>query len=193
MEWHWIENLSIFHHLPRSLGDLLRHEDKNLLKAGLPGLVIETKASTSRSAIEKDIDPAISRSQQNFSLLITDYLHTLPVYSSENEQTDALLAHWRKILLEQPQRLAESHMDSWNNERSRSFWHERLKCYKTDCGITSDYFPTTIDDWERSAGSVVPPPEFLKAMQSKQWQDLVIRQRIHTLDLYIMGKTDHPY
>ena len=191
MEWHWTEALNVFHHFPHSIGDLLHHENKALVKAGIPGLMI--KPATAVSAIEKDIDPAISRSQQNFGLLIRDYLHTLPEYTSETKPADALLEHWRKILLEQPQRLAEAHMHSWNNERSRGFWHERLSHYKTDFGISADHFPTAMDDWERSAGSVIPTPKALSAMKTKQWQDLVIRQRIHKLDLFIMDRANHPY
>ena len=187
MQKHWTDTLSIFHHLPRSLGDLMHHEDKELLKAGASGLRIKESTSSPKIAIEKDIDPAISRSQQNFGLLVHDYLSAVPEYASETAQGEALLEHWRKILLEQPQRLAEAHLDSWNNERSRHFWHERLHHYKTDFGIAADHFPTAIDDWERSAGSVVPDMKTLGVMKTKQWQDFVIRQRIHNLDLFIMN------
>ncbi len=177
---------ALFHHYPRSLHDLMHHEDKTLLAEGLPGIRAKPAGSV-HSNIEKDLDPAIARSQQNFGLLVRDYLHTLPEYSSQTEAGEALLRHWRKILMEQPQRLAESHMDSWNNERSRHFWQDRLKHYHTDFGIHADHFPTAMDDWERSAGAVTPPPEALRIMKTKQWQDLLIRQRIHNLDLYNMS------
>ena len=200
MEWHWSDALSIFHHFPHSLGDLLHHENPELVKAGLPGLILTGKApvttpvvlsgatSSSSITLEKDIDPAIARSQQNFGLLIRDYLHTLPEYKAETHQGEVLLEHWRNILLEQPQRLAEAHLDSWNNERSRHFWHERLSHYSTDFGIVADHFPNAMDDWERSAGTIAPDPKTLGILKTHQWQDLVIRQRLHKLDIDNMSR-----
>jgi hypothetical protein len=97
VEWHWSEALSIFHHFPHSVGDLLHHENPEMVKAGLPGLILANKStatppliasgtsSSPRIALEKDIDPAISRSEQNFGLLIHDYLHTLPEYKAETK------------------------------------------------------------------------------------------------------------
>ncbi len=84
------------------------------------------------SAIDKDLDPAITRSQQNFGLLVRDYLHNLPGYHSQGNESEALLEHWRKILLKQPQRLAEAHMHSWNSERSQLFWQGKLKPHGHD-------------------------------------------------------------
>lgn len=172
----------LFHHYPRSFHDLLHHEDAALVKAGAPGLI--KTAPPPQSAIQKDADPAINRSSQNFGLLLHDYFKELPAYSAQNDAGEALLRHWRKILQEQPQRLAEAHFDSWNNERSRHFWLEHLKHHEQ-----SPHFPTVLDDWERSAGTVTPPPVALGMMKTRQWQDLVIRQRIHKLDLYNMGYT----
>src|SRR5437868_2288402 len=101
MEWHWKEALSITHYLPHALSDLIHHEDKALVVSGAQLLVKKPSAlagGTAESAIEKDIDPAISRSQQNFGLLVRNYLHEIPGYHSQGKESDALLEHWRKIL-----------------------------------------------------------------------------------------------
>lgn len=181
---------TLFHHYPHALHDLLHHEDKTLVTAGLQGLKV-TRPSSAVS-IEKERDASISRSSQNFELLIKDYLHTLPDYTAETAQGEALLEHWRKIISEQPHRIAEAHLESWNNERSRHFWQERLSHYKTDFGIHADHFPTALDDWERAAGTVIVPAKALGHMQEKQWQDLLIRQRIHNLELYNTGHRKTP-
>jgi hypothetical protein len=181
---------ALFHHYPHALHDLMHHEDKTLVQKAHPK-ISRTKSTSPQSHIEKSIDPAITRTGQNLDLLVRDYLHTLPGYESENHIGEALLEHWRKILQEQPKRIAEAHLESWNTERSRHFWHERLTQYHTDFGIHADHFPNALDDWERAAGTVPPPTKALAAMKTKQWEDLIIRQRIHLLDLHNMG-IDHP-
>lgn len=208
MEWHWPEALTLYHHLPHSIGDLLHHEDKTLVSAGVPGIVkdgggkhhrlilpdtitggTDTSSAAPRVAIEKDMDPAISRSQQNLGLLMRDYLRSLPGYSAHSMEGEALLAHWRRILLEQPQRFAEAQMHSWSGERLRLFWQERLNRHKSEYDIDKDPIIHPVDDWERSAGAFVPPQKMLGTMKSKQWQDLVIRERLHKLDLRNTGIT----
>jgi|GEM_PF-2077450 len=197
MHWHLREALALFHHMPHSLGDLLHHEDKALVKAGAAGIIAQPSGirhslilpdsgadAAPRIAIEKDIDPGVSRSEQNLGLLIQDYLHSLPEYSAHTMEGEALLQHWRKILLEQPQRLAEAHMDSWNNERSRLFWKERLS---HQASHLDDQIIHPVDDWERSAGTLVPPTRILGLIDSRRWQDLVIRQRLHNLELRNTG------
>lgn len=182
-----LSNITIFfHHYPHALHDLMHHEDKTLLQKGAKG-ISATRPSNSID-IEKNIDPGIARSEQNLGLLIQDYLKTLPEYTSETHQSEALIEHWRKLLTEQPRRLAEAHLESWNNEKSRHFWHERLQHYHTDFGIKADHFPNAIDDWERSAGTFSPPAHAQGPIKTKQWEDLLIRQRIHLLDLHNMGR-----
>jgi hypothetical protein len=203
MEWHFSDIASIFHHLPHSLGDLLNHEDKSLVSAGAPGLVIKPSGEGGGhrlilpdsasgdsgvipgSGIEKDMEP--SRAQQDFSLIIRDYLRGLPGFSAQNRQGEALLAHWRRILLEQPRRLAEAQLETWNDERFREFWKERLSHYSTDFGIGDGKGLFPADDWERAAGTLVPSIDRLGGIKSKQWQDLVIRQRLHNLDIKNQG------
>ena len=184
MQWH--DALSLFHHLPHSYHDLLHHEDKALVKAGASGLV-RTSDAAPLIGIEKSIDASIDRNQQNFELLVNDYLRQLPHYVPETEQAEQLLKHWRAILQEQPRRLAEAHLDSLNSEHARKFWHEHLSHYHTDLGITADHFPEAMIDWERAAGSPMPPVKVQGLIKSKQWQELVLRQRLHNLDLDNMG------
>ncbi|MBY0406094.1 MAG: hypothetical protein K2Q01_00240 [Rickettsiales bacterium] len=188
MKWEIPHLHGAWHHLPHALTDLLHKEDEALVKAGAPGLTVRRQQAAPRIAIEKDIDPAISRSEQNMALLIHDYLETLPQFSASDQHSEALLEHWRKIILEQPQRLAEAHLDSWHNERSRAFWKEKLKHYDTSFGIHADAFPLAMDDWERSAGAGIIPLKTLASLKTKQWQDLVIRERLHKLDLLNMSR-----
>ena len=194
MHWHWTEALSVFHQLPHAFGDLVHHEDKSLIQAGASGLVrkpptlFSSTGSPSTIGIEKDIDPGVSRSEQNLGLLVRDYLQALPEYVPETEQAEALLRHWKKILTEQPERLAQAHLDALHSKTSLHFWKEHLNHLTTDFGVKSDHFPNAIDDWERSAGAFTPPPQTLGILKTKQWQDLVIRQRIHKLDLDNMSR-----
>jgi hypothetical protein len=183
MGWDWHDTLHILHHLPHAHHDLLHHEDKKLVQAGVPGLIRKDAGPPPLIGIEKNIDPGISRTEHNLGLLVRDYLHTLPDYIPETEEGEALMRHWRKILMDQPQRLAEMHMDSWNSERSRQFWRERLKHYAED----PSHYHGVIDDWERSAGAEGTPPANLGLVKSRQWHDLVIRQRLHKADLDLMG------
>jgi hypothetical protein len=181
MHWNPMEILELFHLLPHAHHDLLAHEDKALVAAGAPG-IIRSAGTPPAVSIEKSIDPAIDRSAHNMGLLIRDYVRRLPGYISQTEQAEALMQHWRKLLLEQPERLAQAQLSSWNSARSRHFWHERLR------HLTSDHFPEAMDadrieSWERSAGTPQLPTRAQGIVKTRQWQELVLRQRLHTLDL----------
>jgi hypothetical protein len=197
MEWHWTEFFTLLHHLPHSVDDLLHHEDKELVKAGIMGFTVKAPldrqkhhlilpdkiiapptAPSGEISIEKDIDPSVSRSQQNIGLLIHDYLHKLPVYEPNSKEAALLLEHWRKILVEQPQRLAQAKTTYWHSEKAKEFWQERIRRTKPDHIIY-------MEDWEHSAGAPAPHPSTLGARQEKQWQDLVIRNRLHNLTEYL--------
>ncbi len=188
MQWHWHEWPSLLHHLPHSVTDLLHREDKQLVDVGIGGFTVAVPKEDQKHkliipeapdivAIEKAIDPAVARSQQNMELLIHDYLHTLPVYVPSSKAAEQLLEHWRKIMLEQPQRIAEAKEAFWNSEKAKAYWQERLKHIHPDHIVYQG-------DWELAAGTPVPPPEIQSAMQQKKWQDLVIRQRLSAVTEY---------
>lgn len=186
--WHPQEWFSLVHHLPHSLHDLLHHEDKALVHAGISGLtpqpsreeqkppLILTDNIASHAAgglsLEKDIDPAIARSQHNIGLLIHDYLHTLPVYEANSKEAELLLEHWRKILLLQPERLAEAKTSYWHSDKAKEYWQEHIHRLKADPLVYSG-------EWDLAASLSALHPQALGARKSRQWQDLVIRQRLH--------------
>jgi hypothetical protein len=174
MEWHWHELSSLFHHLPHSVAELLHHEDPAIVKAGIMDFVVQPPASSGVIAIEKDIDPAVSRSQQNMELLLRDYLHTLPVFVPNSKAAEQLLEHWRKIMLDQPQRIAEAKESFWHSEKAKAYWQERLKHVAPDHVIYQG-------EWELAAGTPIPPPEIMNLMEQKKWRDLVIQQRLHVV------------
>ena len=196
MEWSWQDVLAFFHHVPHAVHDLRTREDAALVKAGLKDfqiiakpdeqhrLILPARAGAELS-VQKDMNPAMSRSEANLGLLLQDYLNNLPGYHAPTDASQALLEHWRHILLEQPRRLAEAHAEMATGERARSFWQDKLRHMTTHVpGVDS---PNPVDDWERAAGAPLPSPRFLKEVKTKQWQDLVIRKRLHDLDRENMG------
>lgn len=191
MHWQWTELLELLHHFPHAIHDLAHREDKQIVQAGLPGLVMHPPGVANpipAGVLEKDIDPAIDRSRQNLGLLVKEYLATLPQYQAHTPESQALLEHWRKILQEQPERLSQAKLESWKHEHAGHFWRDRLNRYTAYVGTGPEHFPNPLDDWERSAGSVPPPQFTLGAMKTKQWQDMVIRQRLHDLDQANMAR-----
>lgn len=195
MEWTWHDMLALFHHVPHAVHDLRKHEDTGLVQAGLKDMQLLLKPEARHTLIlpqqdgaqlslQKDTNPAMSRSEANLGLLLRDYLNTLPGYHAPTDASQALLEHWRRILLEQPRRLAEVHAELAAGERARSFWQERLKHLTTAVPGVDVH---AVDDWERAAGAPLPLPKFLKEVKTKQWQDLVIRKRLHELDRKNMG------
>lgn len=184
MHWHPTELSSIFHHFPHSFSDLLHREDKELVKAGWPGLLLKKRdpvGEPSQSAIGRDIDPSIARSQQNIGLLMHEHLLTLPEYVAQTAEAEQLIQHWEKILLEQPHRLAEAHLESWHHEESKQFWQEHLRHHDVEHHLHP------LDDWEKVAGTPLISQADLGTLKAKQWHDLVIRQRLHNLDLANMA------
>ncbi|NBO19159.1 MAG: hypothetical protein EBV03_08055 [Proteobacteria bacterium] len=195
MEWSWHDIMALFHHVPHAVDDLRKHEDAALVRAGLRDMQLLAKPETRHTlilpqdapqlSVQKDINPAMSRSEANLGLLLRDYLNTLPGYHAPTDASQALLEHWRHILTEQPRRLAEVHAELSSGDRARHFWQDRLRHMTTAVpGVDS---PNPVDDWERAAGAPLPLPRFLKEVKTKQWQDLVIRKRLHDLDRKNMG------
>jgi hypothetical protein len=84
--------------------------------------------------------------------------------------------------------LAEAHLNSWNNERSRHFWHERLSHYATDFGISADHFPNAMDDWERSSGMVDGTPEFTGAISGGVSSGISFTAPVAAENLYNLGQ-----
>lgn len=191
MEWSWREALHLFHHLPHALHDLAHREDQGIVRAGLEELklihgdggthrlILPKEAAT--HSIQKEEGFGQGRSEENLGLLLKDYLASLPGFEAQGHASEALLEHWRRILLEQPERLAQAHVELTAGERARRFWRERLKGYRTD--IDGADMPHPVDDWERAAGTLPTPMIFQGDSKRRQWQDLVIRQRLHQLDL----------
>lgn len=204
MKWQLEELPVLFAHLPQAVHDLIRHEDPALVAAGkvafsptppteeqrhvVPDLMGAKVSSIVPAAVgdvpdvslEKTLDPLSQRAAQNMGLLLHDYLYHLPSYRTETQEGEKLLEHWRKILQEQPQRLAEARLSNWNDPKVREFWKHRLEKFRTDFGIPVDAFPEW-EEWQRLAGTQAQaiPPEKLAAAKARQWQDLVIRSRLH--------------
>lgn len=186
MDWHLPELLSIWHHLPRAQAHLESREDAALVKQALSGFQRLEVRPSEVLALEKSMDPSISRTEANIGLLVRDYLRSLPGFHASDHASQALVEHWRKLLLEQPRRLAEAHLESWNDERTQSFWKERLSHFRTD--VPGVDFQLDAEDWERAAGMPAVHPQLLGHTKEKQWQDLVIRQRLHLLDMKNMSR-----
>lgn len=174
---HDIHNL--LHNLPHAVQDLFFHEDKTIVEKGLSTLPIITPKETSRITIEKSIDPISGRSAQNIGLFLHDYLQQLPHFEESSADGEKLLAHWRKLLLEQPIRLAEGKKTNWHNEKSRDFWQSKINSNHTNLGIRKENFSATWDDWMCASGATNVSEEQLGKMNEKQWQDFVIRTRLH--------------
>jgi len=185
MEWHWRELRSILHHLPHAVGHVLHHEDAALVKVGLPGIALRAPLDTGpRIVIEKDMDPSVARSEQNLGLLLHDYLHYLPQYDASTKEAEELLEHWRKIIAQQPQRLATARQSYWNSEHAKQFWQDRIGHYRAESGIAADGLPELADAWERVSGAEYPVhPAMSPDAKARQWEDLVIRNRMHKLTM----------
>lgn len=166
------------HSLPHALHDLLRHEDEDIVKKGMSALAVSKPPQIS---IEKAIDPMAQRSAQNIGLLLHDYIKQLPSFDVSHADAEKLLEHWRKIILEQPQRLAYAKKTHWHDEQSKAFWHGKIAAHHNELGLTTDNFPDAWDDWQRASGigHAIANAKQLPAMQQKQWQDLIIRSRLH--------------
>lgn len=191
MEWHWPDLHALLHHLPQRLADLQRHEDTALVTAGMHDFTARAPAEgqihrlllpqdASGIGLGKEMDPAVSRSQQNMGLLVQDYLHSLPVYAPRSREAEALLEHWRRLLLEQPERLAQAKTSFWGTPQAKAFWQERVRRIRPDHVLYMD------DDWERAAAVPAPHPAAPGAWQETQWRDLVIRNRLHHLQQYLI-------
>lgn len=178
MQWHFEDIAAVMYSLPHALHDLVRHEDKALVEKGLKAIAFSGSPQVS---IEKTLDPIAQRSAQNIGLLLHDYINQLPSFDVSHSEGEELLEHWRKIMLEQPQRLAYAKNVHWHDEQSRAFWHDKVADHHNEFGITPDNFPDAWDDWQRAAGTLHATSNLkqLPAMTHKQWQDLIIRARLH--------------
>lgn len=183
MEWHFKDIPLLIHNIPRALHDLMHHEDKELVKQGIANIAIPKNVTSSATAIsiEKTIDPMALRAAQNIGLLLHDYLQQLPSFEVSHSDGEKLLEHWRKIILEQPQRLAIAKRTHWHDENTKAFWHNKIVSHQKDIGITSENFPDAWYDWQRASGigHDIGNINQLQAMQQKQWQELMIRSRLH--------------
>jgi|CXWL01.1.fsa_nt_gi hypothetical protein len=178
MQWHFEDIPLLMHSLPRALHDLMQHEDKDIVSKGVKSLSLSQPPLVS---IEKTLDPMAQRSAQNIGLLLHDYIKQLPSFDVSHAEGEKLLEHWREIMTEQPQRLAVAHQSHWHDESSKAFWHDKIASHHADLGVTSDSFPDAWDDWQRASGigHNINAIKQLPAMKQKQWQDLVIRSRLH--------------
>lgn len=181
MPWNFDDISFLLHNLPMALHDLMLHEDKELVEKNLPLLPIIKPIVSPLISIEKSIDPLVQLSAQNIGLLLNNYLQQLPSFDMSSAEGEALLNHWKHILSQQPQRLEVAKKSHWHDENSKSFWHDKIASYHTDFGITVDSFPDAWDDWQRASGvgHNTGNVKQLSAMRQKQWQDLVIRTRLH--------------
>lgn len=161
----------------------MQHEDKEIVRKGLAALHIKNLASSKPPdiSIEKTLDPIAQRAAQNIGLLLHDYLAALPTFEASLSDGDKLLKHWRKIMLEQPQRLAVAKNTHWHDDNTKAFWRDKIANHHKDLGITTHSFPDSWDDWRRAsgAGHEIDKLVQLPAMQQKQWQDLIIQSRLH--------------
>jgi hypothetical protein len=187
MKWTLDEIPGLIAHLPGAVHDLMRHEDQSLVGKGRPGFQARPAANAPQEsepglAIGKALDPRALREAVNLRLLVHDYLHDLPHYEAHSDHAEALLAHWQKILQEQPRRLAEAPQSFWKSPRAREYWHAHLKHHQPDFVPGDEGFLRAWDDWERSAGTpaILHPSQYGRS-NGKQWQDLVIRTRLHHL------------
>lgn len=213
MKWHLEDIPSLLAHLPHAVHDLMHHEDKLLVsdaKKALrpvamenmprhsviggsnvpipaPTVIRDAQREAPSVTIEKTMDPFTQRSAQNMELLIHDYMYHLPSYEAGSHEGEKLLEHWRKIIQEQPHRLAVAKSSYWNTPEAKAFWRQHLSTYRTDMGITADAFPEWAD-WQRMAGVHINDanremrnPAQFSAAKARQWQDLVIRSRLHQI------------
>ena len=194
MEWNVDDIPWLSLHLPRALHDLMHHEDVRLVHQGIAALKLNANAKHIRHrivskfdsvppliSIEKSLDPQVQRSAENIGLLLHDYLGQLQSFSPSATEGERLLEHWRRILLEHPQRLSVAKQSNWHDGKAKAFWQQRLRTHHMNLGIHPDAFPDAWDDWQRASGIGHDTGYLLQlpAMKQKQWQDLVIRSRLH--------------
>ncbi len=187
MKWHIDDIPFLLTYLPHAVHDLLHHEDPALVKEVLRNLDNKEDPAAPRHhisedapriSIEKALDPMMQRSVQNIGLLLHDYMSQLPALDLSNAEAERLLKHWREIMTQHPQRLATVHLSHGHDEKTKNFWRDTLRAHSKDLGISHD---ATWDDWQRASGigHTTGQPLQMQAMQRKQWQDLVIRSRLH--------------
>lgn len=190
MKWHVDDIPFLLTYLPHAVHDLIHHEDAALVKKTLETLKSKEGASATRHtistdapriSIEKTLDPMVQRSVQNIGLLLHDYVNQLPAFDASSAETEKLLEHWREIMLEHPQRLATAHLSRGHDEKTKNFWRDTLQAHSKVLGISPETMPDAWDDWQRASGigHSTGNPLQMQAMQHKQWQDLVIRSRLH--------------
>ncbi len=194
MQWRINDVPLLLAHLPRSLHELIQHEDAAVVHRGIAalklddtaealrhGIISEPRDSVPGISIEKSLDPQVQRSAENIGLLLHDYLGQLPSFTPSTAEGERLLEHWRRILLEHPQRLSVAKQSNWHDEKAKAYWQQRLRSYHLKLGIHPDALPDAWDDWQRASGIGHDTGYLLQlpAMKQKQWQDLVIRSRLH--------------
>jgi len=191
MKWHVDDVPFLLLHLPQALHDLMHHEDAAMVQKHLVNVNPRTDSAAPRHhiatdippriSIEKSLDPMAQRSVQNIGLLLHDYIQQLPDFEITGGDAEKLIEHWRKIMLEYPERLASGHSSNWLHEKTKAYWQDRLSGRATVPTLSAAAFLDAWDDWERAAGAghTTGAPAQLQAMQLRQWQDLVIRSRLH--------------
>lgn len=200
MKWHVQDIPFLLTHLPHAVRDLLHHEDAVMVRNALVHVQPDTSDAARRHhivtesapciSIEKTLDPMAQRAAQNIGLLLHDYISQLPSFDVSSAESKRLVEHWQKILLEQPQRLSTAHLSHGHDEKTKAFWREKLLAHSTALGISPEAMMDAWDDWQRASGigHTTNHPLQQQAMQEKQWQDLVIRSRLHheTMQRYLL-------
>ncbi len=188
MKWHVDDIPFLLTHLPHAVYDLMHHENvvmvQNTLANVKPDHVAprhHIHADAPRISIEKTLDPIAQRSAQNIGLLLHDYMSQLPSFDVSDPEAMRLLEHWRKVMLEQPQRIATAHLSHGHDEKTKAFWRDKLLTQSKALGISPEVMMEAWDDWQRTSGAGHPiaHPLQQQAMQERQWQDLVMRARLH--------------
>ena len=168
----------IIHSLPQAVQGLFAHENAEIVDRGFAQLQPLPKSTPPKISVEKSLDPIAQRSAQNIGLFLKDYLHQLPEYQATGGEGKKLLAHWKKLLLESPVRTAEGIKTNFHQDLSRNFWQD-LVSGKEPHHISKEEFHAMWDDWMRASGAKDINPERLGKMDARQWQDFVVRTRLH--------------
>jgi hypothetical protein len=191
MKWHIHDIGFLVSHLPHAVHDLIHHEDTALVKNTLVnlkprvesgGIGLQSVAGDpSVISIEKTLDPVAQRAAQNIGLLLHDYISQLPSFDVSDPEARRLVEHWRKIMLEQPERLSNVHLSHGHSEKTKNYWRDKLLSHSKALGISPEVMMDAWDDWQRTSaiGHDVGSLRQKQAMQEKQWQDLVMRARLH--------------
>ncbi len=182
MHWHFEDIPFLIHNIPHALHDLMLHEDTETVKKTIAAIPVNRPTSAPpKISIEKTIDPIAQRAAQNIGLLLHDYLNQLPSFDISHAESEKLLEHWRKVLLEQPHRLATAQQGHWHNDNSKTFWQNKIADHHAELGITPDNFIDSWDDWQRASGAGHSTGSInqLSAMKKKQWEETVMRARFH--------------